>query len=80
MHDAQNFHRWNMHDAQNSGLQPLRAAMRSKRKSPQRLGSVLERCRAMPAFAFPPSAMMPKWKSPCNGLGADKIPEFKKQD
>lgn len=52
--------------------------MRSKRKSPQRLGSVLERCRAMPAFAFPPSAMMPKWKSPCNGLGADKIPEFKK--
>jgi hypothetical protein len=54
--------------------------MRSKRKSPQRLGSVLERCRAMPAFAFPPSAMMPKWKSACNGLGADKIPEFKKQD
>lgn len=26
----------------------------------------------------PPSAMMPKWKSPCNGLGADKILEFKK--
>lgn len=34
----------------------------------------------MPAFAFPPSAMMPKCKSACNGLGADKIPELKKQD